>query len=77
MVIFFSVLELGSLSAHSGYNLPWNYNALQHDWHQCAEPAFSPVTVGRLTDLPLRSYIYTENFGPNGPFCPLRCSSTD
>lgn len=26
----------GTLSTHSGYNLPWNYNALLHDWHHYA-----------------------------------------
>jgi sterol desaturase/sphingolipid hydroxylase (fatty acid hydroxylase superfamily) len=31
--MFFCSLELGTLSTHSGYNLPWNFNALQHDWH--------------------------------------------
>lgn len=39
MVLFFCSLELGTLSTHSGYNLPWNYNALQHDWHQCVGSA--------------------------------------
>lgn len=24
---------IGTLSTHSGYNLPYNFNALQHDWH--------------------------------------------
>jgi methylsterol monooxygenase len=33
MVMFFCSLELGTLSTHSGYNLPWNSSALQHDWH--------------------------------------------
>jgi methylsterol monooxygenase len=33
MVMSFCSLELGTLSAHSGYNLPWNSYALQHDWH--------------------------------------------
>lgn len=33
MVMFFCSLEIGTLSTHSGYNLPFNSNALQHDWH--------------------------------------------
>ncbi|KAG2004240.1 sphingosine hydroxylase [Coprinopsis cinerea AmutBmut pab1-1] len=33
MIMFFSSLELATLSSHSGYNLPFNNNALQHDWH--------------------------------------------
>ncbi|KAF8316140.1 hypothetical protein DL93DRAFT_795090 [Clavulina sp. PMI_390] len=33
MVMFFCGLEVGTLSTHSGYNLPFNFNALQHDWH--------------------------------------------
>jgi fatty acid hydroxylase domain-containing protein 2 len=33
MVMFFCSLEVETLTTHSGYNLPWNANALQHDWH--------------------------------------------
>jgi sterol desaturase/sphingolipid hydroxylase (fatty acid hydroxylase superfamily) len=33
MIMFFCSLELGTLGTHSGYNLPWNSYALQHDWH--------------------------------------------
>ncbi|TFK19028.1 hypothetical protein FA15DRAFT_602237 [Coprinopsis marcescibilis] len=33
MVMFFCSLEMGTLATHSGYNLPFNSNALQHDWH--------------------------------------------
>lgn len=32
-ILFFCSLELGTLSTHSGYNIPGNFNALQHDFH--------------------------------------------
>ncbi|KAM0786821.1 hypothetical protein ACM66B_002252 [Microbotryomycetes sp. NB124-2] len=36
MCMFFIGLELGTLSTHSDFNLPLNYNALLHDWHHYA-----------------------------------------
>lgn len=33
VIMFFCSLELATLSTHSGYSLPFNTNALQHDWH--------------------------------------------
>lgn len=36
MIMFFCGLELGTLSTHSDFHLPFNYNALLHDWHHYA-----------------------------------------
>lgn len=47
MVLFFCSLELGTLSTHSGYDIPFSYNALTHDWHQSVLPPPLSNRTGR------------------------------
>lgn len=49
MMLFFCSLELGTLSSHSGYNVPGNFAALKHDWHHCAPLLLASQEDGKLT----------------------------
>ena len=60
MVLFFCSLEMGTLSTHSGYNLPWNFNALQHDWHQQVVRNFSAVGAQLISSRVLQLHLYGE-----------------
>lgn len=33
MIQFFCTLSLGTLATHSGYNTPFSFNSLTHDFH--------------------------------------------
>lgn len=59
MIQFFCTLELGTLATHSGYNIPFSFLALTHDWHHVCPSALSlPLTMVQ--------YSFTENYGPLG-----------
>lgn len=64
-VYTFCMLEISTLCAHSGYNIPFLFSSLYHDWHHFAYVHHVLCDIQRAFSHPLFCR-FNENFGAMG-----------